>query len=74
MWFDKLFGRRKDDSEPAEHPPQAAAPTPKTALATVRLATDKVSSQPRAKTPKKGFDPYNSGTFDRNQAWERVIR
>jgi len=21
-----------------------------------------------------GFDPYNSGTFDRNDAWERVIR
>jgi hypothetical protein len=27
-----------------------------------------------AKQVKSGFDPYNSGSFDRNQAWERVLR
>ncbi|MDY6944793.1 MAG: hypothetical protein SXG53_03665 [Pseudomonadota bacterium] len=23
---------------------------------------------------KSGFDPYNSGSFERKNAWERVIR
>ncbi len=23
---------------------------------------------------KSGFDPYNSGSFERHNAWERVIR
>jgi hypothetical protein len=24
--------------------------------------------------PKKGFDPYNSGAFERKNAWERTNR
>jgi hypothetical protein len=34
-----------------------------------------VSKSENGKKPAaKGFDPYNSGSFDKNQAWERVIR
>ena len=74
MWFAKLFGGREDDSEPSAHPPHAAAAT-KATTTTVRAAahpTDQTTS--KVKTSKKGFDPYNSGSFDKNKAWERVIR
>ena len=76
MWFAKLFGGREDDSEASEFPPHPAAVT-KPAASTVRPSTqlDKASGSPKpAKAKGKGFDPYNSGTFDKNRAWEKVIR
>jgi hypothetical protein len=74
MWFAKLFGEREDDSEPSEHPPHPASNAPKATPTNVRPVIDKVEGTPKKATAKKGFDPYNSGTFDRNQAWQRVIR
>jgi hypothetical protein len=71
MWFAKLFGGRKDDSEPSEHPPHPAA-LPKAAPGNVR-PHNKKAVQPKP-TVSKGFDPYNSGTFDKNKAWEKIIR
>jgi hypothetical protein len=73
MWFAKLFGGdREDDSEPSEHPPHPAA---------VRTSKSASSEQPpqhnvttKKAAPRKGFDPYNSGGFDKNKAWSRVIR
>jgi hypothetical protein len=73
MWFARLFGGREDDSEPSEHPPHPAANAPKDAPTTVRPITNKTESKPK-KGAAKGFDPYNSGGFDKNKAWERVIR
>lgn len=76
MWFAKLFGgRRDDDSEPSEHPPHPAANAPKAVAPTVHASQHNQKSSPAKKgQPAKGFDPYNSGNFDKNKAWERVIR
>jgi hypothetical protein len=70
MWFAKFFGGRKDDSEPSEHPPHPVA-LPKAAPGSVRPQHKK--AQPK-QAVSKGFDPYNSGTFDKNKAWEKIVR
>lgn len=73
MWFAKLFGGREDDSEPAAHPPHpVAVHAPKAAPTSVRPVID-TTTKPKS-TAKKGFDPYNSGSFDKNKAWERILR
>ena len=77
MWFAKLFGGREDDdSEPSEHPPHPAASAAKTIAPSVQASpnTEKSSLPKRGQPGKGGFDPYNSGNFDKNKAWERVIR
>ena len=74
MWFAKLFGGREDDSEPSEHPPHPAAVASKAVPNSVRPVRENGPSQVRPVSTKKGFDPYNSGTFDRNKAWTRVVR
>lgn len=73
MWFAKLFGRREDDSEPAEHSPHPVAVAPK-AVPVAPSRAGKTGHAPKAAAPKNGFDPYNSGNFDKNRAWERVLR
>jgi hypothetical protein len=73
MWFAKLFGGREDDSEPSEFPPHPASNTSKAMPTNVRPAPANPGSKPK-KGAAKGFDPYNSGNFDKNKAWERVIR
>lgn len=73
MWFAKWFGGRSDqDDEPARFaPPSPSSTAPaKRAQGHVGSAQAPVGS----KQVKRGFDPYNSGNFDRNQAWERVQR
>lgn len=74
MWFAKWFGGRnavgEGNDEPARFAPvearkpvePAARPTP---------AGVKAQSRP---APKQGFDPYNSGAFERRSAWERITR
>jgi hypothetical protein len=70
MWFAKWFGGRAEvheDDEPARHPPvqiveKPVQPAPVNAL------------QPVKRAPAKGFDPYNSGAFERRHAWERIKR
>lgn len=73
MWLARLFGRRRDDSEPAEFPPHPAADI------------GAIQQRPKAKLPNgghapaaapkaNGFDPYNSGAFSKASAWERVNR
>jgi hypothetical protein len=71
MWFAKLFGGRREEHED-DDPARFAAP---------QVARSEISStgpvpaedKPRhaAPNPKKGFDPYNSGAFERQNAWER---
>lgn len=73
MWFAKWFGGREDDSEPSAHPPHPAAAPRAAAPASVRPATNKSKTKQNG-AENKGFDPYNSGSFDKNKAWERVIR
>ena len=75
MWFAKLFGGREDDSEPSEFPPHPAASTPKPTPSLRPTPQLETTAPPRKKIAGKGgFDPYNSGNFDKNKAWERVIR
>jgi hypothetical protein len=73
MWFAKIFGGREDDSEPSEFPPHPASNTPKAMPTTVRPPLNVADNKPK-KGSAKGFDPYNSGSFDKHKAWERVIR
>jgi hypothetical protein len=75
MWFAKLFGGREDDdSEPSEFPPHPAANSSKPAPVAVRPSSEIEKIPLKKSPPAKGFDPYNSGNFDKNKAWERVIR
>jgi hypothetical protein len=68
MWFPKWFGGRnevEDTDEPARFAPPATRPTQQSAAKT------------GAKTPAQrgtGFDPYNSGAFEKRNAWERVSK
>lgn len=38
------------------------------------LLTDGESSRLKLVDEKRGFDPYNSGSFDRSKAWTRINR
>jgi hypothetical protein len=70
MWFGKWFGGRagvQEEDEPARHAPVQVLPKP--------LQPAPVNTlQPRKRGPAKGFDPYNSGAFERRNAWERINR
>jgi len=74
MWFAKLFGGRDEhdqDEEPTAVPPaRSAAQNPPTSVTKRPAATSPVSDAAK----RKGFDPYNSGSFERRNAWERVTR
>lgn len=73
MWFAKWFGGRSDrDDEPARFAPVA----PKSVKPAKRAQANVGGAKADAGTQqdKSGFDPYNSGSYDRNQAWERVLR
>lgn len=75
MWFAKLFGGRDDGSD--DELPTAVAPPPPALTAPTAAAPQPAEpvSAASAKAPKgKGFDPYNSGTFERQNAWERIGR
>jgi hypothetical protein len=74
MWFCKLFRRNKEEDayEPAAHPPPAQAKD----LNGQGASAPKTASTTPAAKPKSdyGFDPYNSGAFEKRNAWERVNR
>jgi hypothetical protein len=69
MWFAKWFGGREED-EDTDEPARFAAPA----------TPDPQQSATTVVVPKKkpatgaGFDPYNSGSFERRNAWERVSK
>ena len=81
MWFARFFGGRKVEAdEPARFAPPPSAKT----LPPVRRSQgnssnatakpDGAAGKRANKSAKGGFDPYNSGSFERSNAWERVIR
>jgi hypothetical protein len=76
MWLARLFGGRKDDSEPSEFPPHPASNAPMSARVANRPSASHSQPQPpqTAAQKAKGFDPYNSGAFRKSSAWERVSR
>jgi hypothetical protein len=71
MWFAKWFGGR-DEREEYEEPTAAPPPPPVTAPSTA-TSPQRPTAPAKAK-PKGGFDPYNSGSFERRNAWERINR
>lgn len=73
MWFGKWFGRQADDDHENDEPARFSAPqrTAETCASTRGTHTATSSAQAKPKN-KKGFDPYNSGAFERKNAWERT--
>ena len=79
MWLARLFGGRKvkAEDEPARFAPPAQPVQPKRSPAVGSakrgIHADRLADKVANKV-KSGFDPYNSGSFERHNAWERVIR
>ena len=72
MWFARLFGGRRaddDDDQPTATPPVPRKRAPKSAVARPAALAQGDSNDKKS----KGFDPYDTGTFQSN-AWDRVIR
>ena len=68
MWFAKWFGGRnepEDNDEPARF---TAPPTRSKQLSSTTIV------RPKRPGSVKGFDPYNSGAFERRNAWEKVSK
>jgi hypothetical protein len=66
----RLFKNRKPSEEafdPGEEPARFTVPT-------TPSSTDLKERTKERLKPKGGFDPYNSGTFKKEDAWERVTR
>ncbi len=90
MIFGKLFGSREQDDEPTATAPTLArriANAPRQAAGeaasvprgnSAAAAKLKVERSPEAagasKNESRGFDPYNSGVFNKSRAWERINR
>ena len=70
MWLGKWFGRSAEDDQTNDEPARFSAPQAPAQLSTPTRASG-TPSEARPK-PKKGFDPYNSGAFERKNAWERT--
>ncbi len=72
MWFAKWFGGRKNEHEDDE-PARFSAPEPIQVQKTVQRSAAQAPDVAKISAKKKkGFDPYNSGSFDRQNAWERT--
>jgi hypothetical protein len=68
MWFAKWFGGR-NELEDTDEPARFAAPP-------TRSHQQSSTTIVRQKKPGsvKGFDPYNSGAFERRHAWEKISK
>ena len=72
MWFTKWFGGRTEVSEETDEPARFAPPTIRRPEEPANTPPARKPSSPAA--AKKTFDPYNSGSFERRNAWEKVSR
>jgi hypothetical protein len=70
MWFAKWFRGRTEDRHEDDEPARFTPPTLSEAPASKVRAVPEVKHV--AAKPRKGFDPYNSGAFERKNAWERT--
>lgn len=71
MWFARLFGGRKgyaDDEQPTATPVQRKEASRNTVPPAAPAKKIKRRSHD---SHRKGFDPYNSGAFQR-KAWDRI--
>jgi hypothetical protein len=69
MLLKNLFKQRKPEEEldPGEEPARVVAPPPSIDRDLKRRTAERLK-------PQSGFDPYNSGSFKRDDAWQRVTR
>lgn len=72
MWFANLFGGR--GAEGADEEPTAAQPQPAASPAAITRPQARPAKARVIDPKRKGFDPYNSGSFERRNAWERIGR
>lgn len=70
MWFAKWFGGR-DEVPEADEPARFAPPDVSKPAQPAAPPAAKANARPPR---KEGFDPYNSGSFERRNAWERINR
>jgi hypothetical protein len=70
MWFARLFGGRDDGSD--DELPTAAAPQRPVIETSANPPQPVQNGAKIAPRKPKGFDPYNSGQFERRNAWERI--
>ena len=69
MWFAKWFGGREEVDDTDEPARFVAPPTPVPQQPAPAIACKK-----KARSSGNGFDPYNSGSFEKRNAWERVSK
>lgn len=74
MWFARLFGGRRDNGADDELPTAVAPSRPVVNSSAATAERTPAIQNPVKPAAKKGFDPYNSGSFERRNAWERVNR
>lgn len=67
MWFPKWFGGGNEVQE-TDEPARFAAPPGRDPQSSATTIVGK------KKAPGGGFDPYNSGSFAKRNAWERVSK
>jgi hypothetical protein len=68
MWFAKWFGGR-NEVEDTDEPARFAA----TPVRAPQQSATAIISKKKAR-PGSGFDPYNSGAFEKRSAWERISK
>lgn len=73
MWFAKWFGGR-DELDDTDEPARYAAPEVTKPSQPEARQPAPAAGESRVGARKKGFDPYNSGSFERRNAWERIGR
>jgi hypothetical protein len=71
MWFAKWLGGRNEVEE-TDEPARHAMPNTRPAQQLEQSGTTTVRK--KATGSLKGFDPYNSGSFERRNAWERISK
>jgi hypothetical protein len=69
MWFAKWFGGRNDEVEDTDEPARFAATPTRPPQQSALTVTRRNKARPGA-----GFDPYNSGAFEKRNAWEKVSK
>jgi hypothetical protein len=69
-WLKKLLGRHHEDHFDPDEEPSRVEPVRHIQTGVQEAARNTTSGNGKP----KGFDPYNSGSFKRDNAWERVTR
>jgi hypothetical protein len=68
MWFAKWFGGR-NEVEDTDEPARFTAPPTRS-----EQRSDTTIVRKKKTGSVKGFDPYNSGAFEKRNAWEKVSK